>query len=591
MNPVSFETDHWSSTTTAPRGGMANGDLFAELLRQHNDARDPTATASRDDTRQSSGRGRHRPTIEGLDRPRNAPADRPADDMTAEDDAETARGTARAGGSDDADADAATGDRHPRTAETAARDGAAPAEPPQAETVAPAIHPDTNSPAIPERPAPVAAGLAIAAAAGTPTATAAAPQSPVSAPVDPAGPVPTAADTPATAAAATAATVPGQAHSPAAAPGFDARPSAGQPPAAQSAAVQPAAAQSAATQSAATQSAAIQAVVQDALAPAAAAAGDPAAIAADVADPLDPILSTGGGTPDEATVQVQRAPGNAPVTPPGLGKLGAGAEVALAAQVVGRPARETPTPANGSANTQIATATSQPSANQAAPQDGAAAPTAPAGAQVASQSAAMPAAQGMPAPLAAAFQATLDAASAEMPGSATGSSTTAIAGSGPHGSTASAGVAASHGKPAPAAGSPAEQLAVHVQRAVRDGNSRITVQLNPAELGHVEVRLDFARDGSVSATVLADRHDTLDMLQRDARQLERALQDAGLQTNSGSLSFDLRDGGRQGFGSQMARGDDGSARQPRSDGDDAGGSRQPALAMTGGSDSGVDIHV
>jgi len=46
--------------------------------------------------------------------------------------------------------------------------------------------------------------------------------------------------------------------------------------------------------------------------------------------------------------------------------------------------------------------------------------------------------------------------------------------------------------------------------------------------------------------VLAERPETLEMLQRDARGLERALQDAGLKTESGGLSFGLRGDGRGG---------------------------------------------
>ena len=38
----------------------------------------------------------------------------------------------------------------------------------------------------------------------------------------------------------------------------------------------------------------------------------------------------------------------------------------------------------------------------------------------------------------------------------------------------------------------------------------------------------------------------MDLLQRDARDLERALQDAGLRADSGSLSFNLRGDGRNG---------------------------------------------
>ena len=85
-----------------------------------------------------------------------------------------------------------------------------------------------------------------------------------------------------------------------------------------------------------------------------------------------------------------------------------------------------------------------------------------------------------------------------------------------------------------------EQIAVHIARAVGDGVNRIHVQLQPAEMGRVEINLDLSRDGRVVATVVADRQDTLDNLQRDSRSLERALQQAGLQTDSQSLNFGLR---------------------------------------------------
>ncbi len=49
----------------------------------------------------------------------------------------------------------------------------------------------------------------------------------------------------------------------------------------------------------------------------------------------------------------------------------------------------------------------------------------------------------------------------------------------------------------------------------------------------------------------ADSQETLDMLQRDSRELERALQQAGLQTDTGSLNFSLR--GQQGQGEASSR--------------------------------------
>src|SRR5690606_19675272 len=78
-----------------------------------------------------------------------------------------------------------------------------------------------------------------------------------------------------------------------------------------------------------------------------------------------------------------------------------------------------------------------------------------------------------------------------------------------------------------AAATPVAQVAVQIVRGVQEGQSRISVQLDPPELGRVDVRLEVAHDGKVMAVVSADRQETLDLLQRDARGLERALQEAG----------------------------------------------------------------
>ena len=90
----------------------------------------------------------------------------------------------------------------------------------------------------------------------------------------------------------------------------------------------------------------------------------------------------------------------------------------------------------------------------------------------------------------------------------------------------------------------AEQIAAQFAGAFRNSIDQIRIHLQPAELGHVDVKLELHRDGSVQAVISAQRQDTLDILQRDAKTLERALQDSGLKTDSGSLSFNLRgDGG------------------------------------------------
>ncbi|MEE3007782.1 MAG: flagellar hook-length control protein FliK, partial [Pseudomonadota bacterium] len=90
------------------------------------------------------------------------------------------------------------------------------------------------------------------------------------------------------------------------------------------------------------------------------------------------------------------------------------------------------------------------------------------------------------------------------------------------------------------------QVFVQLTKAVQNGQNKITVQLRPEELGRVEVKLDIAGDGRVKAMVMADKPETLDLLQKDSRVLERALQEAGLKTDNNSLSFNLQ--GKEGNG-------------------------------------------
>ncbi|MCH7793817.1 MAG: flagellar hook-length control protein FliK [Proteobacteria bacterium] len=110
-------------------------------------------------------------------------------------------------------------------------------------------------------------------------------------------------------------------------------------------------------------------------------------------------------------------------------------------------------------------------------------------------------------------------------------------------------------RPAAASPVPLDQVAVHIQRAAAAGQDRIRIRLHPAELGQIDVKLKFAGNGVVKAVVTVDRPETFELLQRDARGLEKALQDAGLKTDSGSLSFNLR--GQAQYGSDAGRGGSG----------------------------------
>jgi flagellar hook-length control protein FliK len=95
-----------------------------------------------------------------------------------------------------------------------------------------------------------------------------------------------------------------------------------------------------------------------------------------------------------------------------------------------------------------------------------------------------------------------------------------------------------------------DQVILQMNRNVKSGNDQMSLQLHPSDLGKITVKLDFSSDGKVQGTVTADNPKTLEMLQKDSRSLERALQDAGLRTDPGSLQFNL--GGQSGNGAGQA---------------------------------------
>jgi len=90
----------------------------------------------------------------------------------------------------------------------------------------------------------------------------------------------------------------------------------------------------------------------------------------------------------------------------------------------------------------------------------------------------------------------------------------------------------------------------------------------------------------------ADRQDTLDLLRRDAGQLQRALQDAGLNADQSAMQFSLRD---QGSGAGQYRDESGGPRSPRTAlGDTADQGVVEVTATYGrmmGRNRGVDIRV
>jgi flagellar hook-length control protein FliK len=85
----------------------------------------------------------------------------------------------------------------------------------------------------------------------------------------------------------------------------------------------------------------------------------------------------------------------------------------------------------------------------------------------------------------------------------------------------------------------AETVAARIGRAVQDGNHVLTMQLHPAELGRVEVRLSF-HDGGIGVQMTLDRPETYDAFTRNRDAMEQHLANSGINLTTGGL--DLRFG-------------------------------------------------
>lgn len=101
----------------------------------------------------------------------------------------------------------------------------------------------------------------------------------------------------------------------------------------------------------------------------------------------------------------------------------------------------------------------------------------------------------------------------------------------------------------------AQQLAGQITRQFNNGQRVFDIRLDPAELGKVDVRLELRADNRVHAVLMAERPETLSELQRAARDLERSLNDAGLELAEDGLTFQMSDDGNATGSGGNGRGD------------------------------------
>lgn len=98
----------------------------------------------------------------------------------------------------------------------------------------------------------------------------------------------------------------------------------------------------------------------------------------------------------------------------------------------------------------------------------------------------------------------------------------------------------------------AKQLNVNITRAVKAGDNEFAMRMDPPELGKVTVKLKFGADGMVRANVLVERPETLELLQRETRGLEKAIEAGGSKTAEGGISFSLDSGNDESAGKAFA---------------------------------------
>jgi len=107
--------------------------------------------------------------------------------------------------------------------------------------------------------------------------------------------------------------------------------------------------------------------------------------------------------------------------------------------------------------------------------------------------------------------------------------------------TGATGQAAAASANSPAGAVPLSGLPIAIAARVQAGLQQFDIRLDPPELGRIDVRLGVDGNGQVTSHVTVDRPETLNLLQSQQPQLERALEQAGLKTADNGLQFSLRD--------------------------------------------------
>jgi flagellar hook-length control protein FliK len=88
---------------------------------------------------------------------------------------------------------------------------------------------------------------------------------------------------------------------------------------------------------------------------------------------------------------------------------------------------------------------------------------------------------------------------------------------------------------------PVAALPASIAIKALSGSNHFDIRLNPEELGRINVALEIDQDGTIRASIAAERPEALQLIVREARALEQAFDQAGFRRDEGALNFSLSD--------------------------------------------------
>lgn len=92
----------------------------------------------------------------------------------------------------------------------------------------------------------------------------------------------------------------------------------------------------------------------------------------------------------------------------------------------------------------------------------------------------------------------------------------------------------------------AREMGVEIARRISKGGQELVIRLDPAELGRISIRMSVNEQGQLRAIVAADAPSVVDAIRNDISELSRAIEQAGIRTDSQSFRFDRGGSGEPG---------------------------------------------